>query len=145
MKKFFFFFLAFVSIQAGEIDHSGAASLILIGSPSFIFLSPITLASGGIVAPSVISEKLSAENGKNAIIKNRYQYFEKLMAQKKFREIKAGDIFNQQEMYLLSLNKDDDMFFDKTSMGILVSNSNDILFLVPSEIKYSDVLSKETR
>ena len=142
MEKLVVFFLVFGLLQSGEIDGTGAASIMSLGAPSFILVSPVASGLGVLVAPSVISEKLSY---KNAVVENRYKHFEKLMAQGKFRNIKAGEIFDQQEMYLLSLNEEDDIIFDNISIGILVSSADNILFIVPSENKYSDVFSKEIR
>ena len=84
-----------------------------------------------------------SKNSEQNEILNRYKKFEKFLLMKK--EFIAGDILFPEEMKHYSLKKKDKIFLDKTNIGILVSCHKRTLFLVPSDIKYSDTGTRSDR
>ena len=84
-----------------------------------------------------------SKNSEQNEILNRYKKFEKLLLMKK--EFIAGDILFPEEIKHYSLKKKDKIFLDKTNIGILVSCHKRTLFLVPSDIKYSDTGTRSDR
>ncbi len=85
----------------------------------------------------------SFKNSKQSEILNRYKKFEKLFLMK--RELSAGDILLPEELKQYSLKEKEKIFLDKTNIGILVSSSKRTLFLIPSDIKYSDTNARSNR
>ena len=61
------------------------------------------------------------------------------------RELSAGDILLPEELKQYSLKEKEKIFLDKTNIGILVSSSKRTLFLIPSDIKYSDTNARSNR
>lgn len=85
----------------------------------------------------------SPKNSEESKILKRYKKFEKLFSLKK--EFTADDILLPEELKYYSLKKKEKIFLDKTNIGILVSNSKRTLFLIPSDIKYSDTSARSDR
>ncbi len=117
--------------------------------PAFVFiisLNTIYAASFSFTENKFIEdhtkENFSKNTGQNEIL-NRYKKFEKLLLMKK--EFIAGDILFPEEIKHYSLKKKDKIFLDKTNIGILVSCHKRTLFLVPSDIKYSDTGTRSDR
>ena len=75
-------------------------------------------------------------------IKNRYEYFEQLMAQE---DVKAKDVFSQEGMEALALGENDVIKLDKINVGILVSSIEKPLVLVPSDVKYAGLNERVVR
>ena len=85
----------------------------------------------------------SFKNSKQSEILNRYKKFEKLFLIKK--ELFAADILLPEELKQYSLKEKEKIFLDKTNIGILVSCPKRTLFLIPSDIKYSDTSARSDR
>ena len=85
---------------------------------------------------------LSKSNEQNNILM-RYKKFEKILLSKK--ELTARDIFLPEDLKYYSLKENEKIFLDKTNIGILVSCSKRTLFLIPSDIKYSDTSARSDR
>ena len=86
--------------------------------------------------------EIQKDSDQNEILK-RYKKFEKLLTVK--REFTASDIFLPKELNYYSLKKGEKIFLDRTRIGILVSSSKRTLFLIPSDIKYSDTSARSDR
>ena len=117
--------------------------------PAFVFiisLNTVYAASFSFTENKFIEdhtkENFSKNTGQNEIL-NRYKKFEKLLLMKK--EFTAGDILFPEEIKHYSLKKKDKIFLDKTNIGILVSCHKRTLFLVSSDIKYSDTGTRSDR
>ena len=116
---------------------------------AFIFilsLNTISAASFSFTENRFIEDRTDSESSKdskqNEILK-RYKKFEKLLSVKK--QFTASDIFLPEELNYYSLKKGEKIFLDRTSIGILVSSSKRTLFLIPSDIKYSDTSARSDR
>ena len=84
-----------------------------------------------------------SKNSEQNEILNRYKKFEKLFLIKK--ELFAADILLPEELKQYSLKEKEKIFLDKTNIGILVSCPKRTLFLIPSDIKYSDTSARSDR
>ena len=117
--------------------------------PAFVFiisLNTVYAASFSFTENKFIEDHAKENFPKNTRqneILNRYKKFEKLLLVKK--EFLAGDILFPEELEHYSLKKKDKIFLDKTNIGILVSCHKRTLFLVPSDIKYSDTGTRSDR
>lgn len=116
---------------------------------AFIFilsLNTISAASFSFTENRFIEDRTDSESSKdskqNEILK-RYKKFEKLLSVKK--QFTASDIFLPEELNYYSLKKGEKIFLDRTSIGILVSCSKRTLFLIPSDIKYSETSARSDR
>ena len=116
---------------------------------AFIFilsLNTISAASFSFTENRFIEDRTDSESSKdskqNEILK-RYKKFEKLLSIKK--QFTASDIFLPEELNYYSLKKGEKIFLDRTNIGILVSCSKRTLFLIPSDIKYSETSARSDR
>ena len=76
-------------------------------------------------------------------IKDRYDYFDKLVAQGE--TVRAKDIFSEEGLEMYALNGEAVMDLDKVNVGILVSNLDRPIILVPSDMKYSGLNERGIR
>ena len=76
-------------------------------------------------------------------IKDRYEYFDNLVAQGE--TVRAKDIFSEEGLEKYALNGEAVMDLDKVNVGILVSNLDRPIILVPSDMKYSGLNEREVR
>ena len=76
-------------------------------------------------------------------IKDRYEYFDNLVAQGE--TVRAKDIFSEEGLEKYALNGEAVMELDKVNVGILVSNLDRPIVLVPSDMKYSGLNEREIR
>ena len=76
-------------------------------------------------------------------IKDRYEYFDNLIAQGD--TVKAKDIFSEEGLEKYALNAEAVMELDKINVGILVSNLDRPIVLVPSDMKYSGLSERGIR
>ena len=76
-------------------------------------------------------------------IKDRYDYFDKLVAQGE--TVRAKDIFSEEGLEMYALNGEAVMDLDKVNVGILVSNLDRPIILVPSDMKYSGLSERGIR
>ena len=76
-------------------------------------------------------------------IKDRYEYFDNLVAQGE--TVRAKDIFSEEGLEKYALNGESVMELDKVNVGILVSNLDRPIVLVPSDMKYSGLSEREIR
>ena len=117
--------------------------------PAFVFiisLNTVYAASFSFTENKFIEdhtkENISKNTRQNEIL-NRYKKFEKLFLIKK--ELFAADILLPEELKQYSLKEKEKIFLDKTNIGILVSCPKRTLFLIPSDIKYSDTSARSDR
>ena len=76
-------------------------------------------------------------------IKDRYDYFDNLVAQGE--TVRAKDIFSEEGLEMYALNGEAVMDLDKVNVGILVSNLDRPIILVPSDMKYSGLSERGIR
>ena len=76
-------------------------------------------------------------------IKDRYEYFDNLIAQGD--TVRAKEIFSEEGLEKYELNAEAVMELDKINVGILVSNLDRPIILVPSDMKYSGLNEREVR
>ncbi len=76
-------------------------------------------------------------------IKDRYEYFDNLVAQGE--TVRAKDIFSEEGLEVYALNAEAVMELDKINVGILVSNLDRPIILVPSDMKYSGLNERGIR
>ena len=143
MKKIFLFLFSFTLVLSLDQSVSGDKPMALESLE--YSLSILTMPFYLVTSPMVSFETSKENNDENIIVKNQYKYFEKLMAQKNFRNIQAKEIFNHNYIELLSLKEDDEINLDKTSIGILISTSDRNLFLVVSDVKYKGFSNRRIR
>ena len=117
--------------------------------PAFVFiisLNTVYAASFSFTENKFIEdhtkENFSKNTRQNEIL-NRYKKFEKLFLIKK--ELFAADILLPEELKQYSLKEKEKIFLDKTNIGILVSCPKRTLFLIPSDIKYSNTSARSDR
>ncbi|MCP1223182.1 hypothetical protein [Sebaldella sp. S0638] len=111
-----------------------------------LFLNTISAASFSFTENRFIEDHTNSESSKNSKqneILKRYKKFEKLLSVKK--QFTASDIFLPEELNYYSLKKGEKIFLDRTNIGILVSCSKRTLFLIPSDIKYSETGARSDR
>ena len=139
MKKLFIIFIiSSFLLTAGEHESSTG------GIAPEVYL--LQLSVGFSFFPLILSDGLveqSIESGKDrTAINNQYKQLEKLIAQE---NIRAKDVFTDEQIQFFALEADDEISFDKTKLGILVSSSDKTLFIVPSEIKYTGLSVRNMR
>ena len=140
MKKLGILFLSivlaghlFADIRTnGDSFDFSLDSLGVIEASSYVFFSSFVL--------SASSDQY--ENDDYAAIKNRYEYFDKLMAQ---GDVKAKDVFSQDGLNNFALGENDVLKLDKIDVGILVSSAEKPLVLVPSDVKYAGLNERAAR
>ena len=76
-------------------------------------------------------------------MKDRYEYFDNLVAQGE--TVKAKDIFSEEGLERYELTAEAVMDLDKVNVGILVSNLDRPIVLVPSDMKYSGLSERGIR
>ena len=137
MKKLLIFIILSMSLSAGEHESSTG------GITPEEYLSTLSL---GIVFSPLISAYGLAEQSIGSSeadrVRNQYAQFEKLMAQE---NIKAKDIFTDEQIQYFVLEPEDAILFDKTMLGILVSSNKGTLFIVPAEAKYTGISDRNMR
>ena len=82
------------------------------------------------------------DNDDYAAVKNRYEYFDQLMAK---GDVKAKDIFSQEGLDTYALGENDEIQLDKLNVGILVSSIEKPLIVVPSDVKYAGLNGRSVR
>jgi hypothetical protein len=90
----------------------------------------------------ILSESSGDDYDDYAAVKNRYEYFDQLMAK---GDVKAKDIFSQEGLDTYALGENDQIQLDKLSIGILVSSIEKPLIIVPSDIKYAGLNERSVR
>ena len=138
MKKIFvlimFALLAFpmfADIHTDDAWDSSYDSLVVSEASLYVLFSV-----------SLSGESSEASEDDEWAIRERYERFEKLVAQK---DLKAKDVFSQEGLAHFGLTEEDRIVLDKTKVGILVSDADRALVLVPSELKYSNVNTRAVR
>ena len=138
MKKIFvlimFALLAFpmfADIHTDDAWDSSYDSLVVSEASLYVLFSV-----------SLSGESSEASEDDEWAIRERYERFEKLVAQK---DLKAKDVFLQEGLAHFGLTEEDRIVLDKTKVGILVSDADRALVLVPSELKYSNVNTRAVR
>ena len=104
-------------------------SLAVLEASSYVFFSSAILSA-------------SSDDGYYAI-KDRYEYFDNLVAQGE--TVRAKDIFSEEGLEVYALNAEAVMELDKINVGILVSNLDRPIILVPSDMKYSGLNERGIR
>ena len=82
------------------------------------------------------------DNDDYAAVKNRFEYFDQLMAK---GDVKAKDIFSQEGLDTYALGENDEIQLDKLNVGILVSSIEKPLIVVPSDVKYAGLNGRSVR
>ena len=82
------------------------------------------------------------DNDDYAAVKNRYEYFDQLMAK---GDVKAKDIYSQEGLDTYALGENDEIQLDKLNVGILVSSIEKPLIVVPSDVKYAGLNGRSVR
>lgn len=75
--------------------------------------------------------------------KDRYDHFDYLVAQGE--PVKAKDVFSEEMMIQFALNSEDIIDLDKVKVGILVSNLDRPVVLIPSELRYNGLSERLER
>ena len=104
-------------------------SLAVLEASSYVFFSSAILSA--------------SSDDEYVAIKDRYEYFDNLVAQGE--TVKAKDIFSEEGLEKYALNAEAVMELDKVNVGILVSNLDRPIVLVPSDMKYSGLNEREIR
>ena len=117
-----------IRVDGGSFDFSMDSLAILEGSSYVLFSSAILSASS---------------DDEYVAIKDRYEYFDNLVAQGE--TVRAKDIFSEEGLEKYALNGEAVMDLDKVNVGILVSNLDRPIVLVPSDMKYSGLSEREIR
>ena len=117
-----------IRVDGGSFDFSMDSLAILEGSSYVLFSSAILSASS---------------DDEYVAIKDRYEYFDNLVAQGE--TVRAKDIFSEEGLEKYALNGEAVMDLDKVNVGILVSNLDRPIILVPSDMKYSGLNEREVR
>ena len=140
MKKLGILFLSIV--LAGnlfaDIHTNGDSFDFSLDSLEVLTASSYVLFSSAALSAS--SEEY--DNDDYRVIRNRYEYFDQLMAQ---GDVKAKDVFSQEGMDALALKENDEIKLDKINVGILVSSIEKPLVLVPSDVKYAGLNERAVR
>lgn len=104
----------------------------------------VSEASSYVLFSSFVLSASSDESADNdyAAIKNRYEYFDQLMAK---GDVKAKDIFSEEGLNAYALGENDQIQLDKLNVGILVSSIEKPLIVVPSDIKYAGLSKRSVR
>ena len=126
-KLFMIFSILHFSLMAGQHPTS-------TGTDPMEYYSPVSYKL------SNISDDLSTSSSK--IVKKQYAYFGAFMAQK---DVKAKDVFTEEQMQILALEPDTEILFDEINLGILVSSGDRILFVVPEKIQYAGLSMRDIR
>ena len=140
MKKLIFLFLliflagqllADIRTNGDSLDFS-LDSLEVSEASSYVLFSSFVL--------SASSDEY--DNDDYAAVKNRYEYFDQLMAK---GDVKAKDIFSQEGLDTYALGENDEIQLDKLNVGILVSSIEKPLIVVPSDVKYAGLNGRSVR
>lgn len=113
----------------GDSFDSSLDSLAVLEASSYVFFSSTILST--------------SSDDEYYAIKDRYEYFDNLVAQGE--TVRAKDIFSEEGLEKFALNEEAVMDLDKVNVGILVSNLDRPIILVPSDIKYSGLSEREAR
>ena len=104
-------------------------SLAVLEASSYVFFSSAILSA--------------SSDDEYYAVKDRYDYFDNLIAQGE--TVRAKDIFSEEGLEAYALNGEAVMELDKINVGILVSNLDRPIILVPSDMKYSGLNEREIR
>ena len=126
-KLFMIFSILHFSLMAGQHPTSTETD-------SMEYYSPVSYKL------SNISDDLSTSSSE--IVKKQYGYFGAFMTQK---DVKAKDVFTEEQMQILALEPDTEILFDEINLGILVSSGDRILFVVPEKIQYAGLSMRDIR
>ena len=117
-----------IRVDDNSFDFS-LDSLAVLEASSYVFFSSAILSA--------------SSDDEYVAIKDRYEYFDNLVAQGE--TVKAKDIFSEEGLEKYALNAEAVMELDKVNVGILVSNLDRPIVLVPSDMKYSGLNEREIR
>lgn len=118
-----------IRVRRRDAIDSSVDSLEVFEASSYIFFS------SALISVSSDDEYIA--------IKDRYDHFDYLVAQGK--PVKAKDVFSDEGMKQFALNGEDIMDLDKINVGILVSNLDRPVVLIPSELRYSGLSERTAR
>ena len=104
-------------------------SLAVLEASSYVFFSSAILSA--------------SSDDEYYAVKDRYDYFDNLIAQGE--TVRAKDIFSEEGLEAYALNGEAVMELDKINVGILVSNLDRPIILVPSDMKYSGLSERGIR
>ena len=104
-------------------------SLAVLEASSYVFFSSAILSA--------------SSDDEYYAVKDRYEYFDNLIAQGE--TVRAKDIFSEEGLEAYALNGEAVMDLDKINVGILVSNLDRPIILVPSDMKYSGLSERGIR
>ena len=104
-------------------------SLAVLEASSYVFFSSAVLSA--------------SSDDEYYAVKDRYEYFDNLIAQGE--TVRAKDIFSEEGLEAYALNGEAVMDLDKINVGILVSNLDRPIILVPSDMKYSGLSERGIR
>ena len=104
-------------------------SLAVLEASSYVFFSSAILSA--------------SSDDEYYAVKDRYEYFDNLIAQGE--TVRAKDIFSEEGLEAYALNGEAVMNLDKINVGILVSNLDRPIILVPSDMKYSGLSERGIR
>lgn len=117
-----------IRVRRRDVDSS-TDSLEVVEASSYIFFS---------------SALISVSSDDDYIaIKDRYDYFDYLLVQGE--PVKAKDVFSDEGMRQFALNEEDIIDLDKVNVGILVSNLDRPVVLIPSDVRYSSLNERVAR
>ena len=117
-----------IRVDDNSFDFS-LDSLAVLEASSYVFFSSAILSA--------------SSDDEYVAIKDRYEYFDNLVAQGE--TVRAKDIFSEEGLEKYALNAEAVMELDKVNVGILVSNLDRPIVLVPSDMKYSGLSERGIR
>ena len=128
MKKLLqmFFILSFV-LSAGEHPTS-------TGTDPLEYYSPLSYKFSNVLDDSSTNSSEAEDR--------YYEYFEVLADRK---DVKAREIFTDEQIQYLALEAEEEIFLDKTKLGIMVSSNKRTLFVVPAGVQYAGSSDRSIR
>mgnify|MGYP003410406961 CR=1 FL=1 len=132
-KRYFAFMMIFFTISMSRDNVIGDSLMSSVFASIYVITSPLLVSIGA-------SEE--SENQNTDIVEETYAYFKKMVGDEK---LVVKDVFSEEESKKLGLNLNEKVLLSDTKMGIIVSNDKKVLAFIPSNDKYTNIITGKER